>query len=156
MLGMLLPAWVKPAAIASCLALAALWAWSWHTGRIDEAVKAVHAEYTAAALVQVQAAAETTRILRRAADKIQGENNAEIQNQRARTAELIASLRNRADRPEPDAGDSSPARNCTGAGLYRPDAEFLVWFAGEAARVKAERDSCEAQYGEVKSRLNAL
>lgn len=74
----------------------------------------------------------------------------------ARRADALArELRSRPERPTGDAaasaastGRSDPATStaCTGASLYRSDAQFLVGEAARADRILAERDACFDKY----------
>jgi hypothetical protein len=62
----------------------------------------------------------------------------------------ISSLRNRPVRPATVAS-TQPA--CTGAGLYRDDAEFLARLASDADQVKIERDYYYGQYESARKLL---
>lgn len=62
----------------------------------------------------------------------------------------INSLRNRTVRPATVAS-AQPA--CTGAGLYRDDAEFLARLASDADQVKIERDYYYGQYESARKLL---
>jgi hypothetical protein len=150
---LIIPAWVKPAILAAVVAVAGVAVWRWHHGAIDDAVTAVRAEYTAKALEAANKAAETSRTLQAEADKTQGEKDAKLKIQSARIAALSASLRNRPERPSGNANNPSTASNCTGSGLYRPDGEFLTWYAGEAGRVSAELADCQARYNQVRDKF---
>lgn len=74
--------------------------------------------------------------------------------------EYAADLERLRDRPETRAGDggvpegAAAGVGCTGAGLSRRDAEFLVGLAADAARAQAALDQCRAQYAEVERALN--
>lgn len=66
--------------------------------------------------------------------------------------ELADSLRKRPDRPsEPGlpapAGDRDAAPGCTGAELYRGDAQFLVGLAARADTLRLQLAACQAAYG---------
>ncbi len=64
------------------------------------------------------------------------------------------------DRPEaradfggvPGAADSGAG--CTGAGLARPDGEFLVRYAASAARLQSALNACVTAYDEVRRQVN--
>jgi hypothetical protein len=68
---------------------------------------------------------------------------------RRRAAALADSLRNR---PDPPAGGGDVPTvaagdlGCTGAGLYRPHAGFLVGEAARANQLRAELAECRAKY----------
>lgn len=66
----------------------------------------------------------------------------------ATVARLVGELRNRPERP---AGGAVPAGGadpvaCTGAQLYRPDAEFLVWESARANQLRIDLADCQARY----------
>lgn len=74
------------------------------------------------------------------------------------SAALISSLRNRATRAEASKAGSNPIAatesTCSGVGLYRDDAEFLVGFAQHAAEVQVERDYYYEQYEYARNLLS--
>jgi hypothetical protein len=150
---LIIPVWLKPAILAAVVAVAGIAVWRWHHGAIDDAVTAVRAEYTAKALEAANKAAETGRALQAEADKTQGEKDAQIKIQSARIAALSASLRNRPERPSGNTNNPAVAASCTGAGLYRPDGEFLTWYASEAARIGADLAECQARYNQVRDKF---
>ena len=69
----------------------------------------------------------------------------QIRSINARLGAALRELRNRPERPAVVPESAGTCRSGTGAGLYRPDAEFLAGLAASAARVAAERDACYAQ-----------
>ena len=81
-----------------------------------------------------------------AADQIALAKDAKVRTLNTQLANALASLRKRADRPAAASSvptSAAPATSCTGAELYRPDAEFLI---GEAARAdKLRLDLIECQ-----------
>jgi hypothetical protein len=86
------------------------------------------------------------------ADQLRKEKDAEIRNVNARATALSNSMRNRTDRPAEGSGTSQTANaskdgsSGTGAGLYRPDAEFLVGEAARGNKLRAELKACYTQY----------
>lgn len=73
-------------------------------------------------------------------------------------------LRNRPPRPtgfQPGgvpasvAGTAGEVGGCTGAGLYRDDAEFLARQAHLAQLIRAERNTCYRLYNEAREKLSA-
>lgn len=76
-------------------------------------------------------------------------------------AEYAADLDRLRDRPEARAGASGVPEGanagvgCTGAGLSRPDSEFLVWLGSEAARTQSTLNACLAAYEGVRLQLNS-
>lgn len=58
--------------------------------------------------------------------------------------------------PAPQAPEGArPAVGCTGAGLARPDAEFLVGFAADAARTTEALKTCLDSYKQVQRTINS-
>ena len=65
-----------------------------------------------------------------------------------RVNNLIGELRNRPERPAsgvPESTSAEPAK-CTGQGLYRDDAEFLVRLAQDADATREALSQCKAAY----------
>jgi hypothetical protein len=75
-------------------------------------------------------------------------------------AQYSADLDGLRDRPEaradfggvPEGADAGIG--CTGLGLSRPDAEFLVWVGREASRTQAALRACVTAYEEVRRQVN--
>jgi vacuolar-type H+-ATPase catalytic subunit A/Vma1 len=139
--------WLVYAGIA-----AALWAGhAYVAGRaLDAREQAVVKRYTDAKRDAALAAMRVGERLQESANKLQEAQNAKTETDRLRIAALTASLRNRAARPATMPADTSPAKNCTGARLYRDDGQFLAWYASEASRTARALERCEAQYNEVR------
>jgi len=80
-------------------------------------------------------------------DKIRALNTA--------VASVLASLHDRPDRPAagstPDAATAQSS--CTGASLYRPDAEFLIREAGRADVIRLDLLQCQSAYAAAQSTL---
>lgn len=106
---------------------------------------------------QQSQAREREHQLQLRADQKLKEKDREIAAVSRRAAALADSLR---DRPEarlaptelPQAAGA--AAGCTGAGLARPDAEFLVGFAADAARLQLALDQCRAGYQAARDSLD--
>ena len=86
------------------------------------------------------------------ADKTLQEKDHALRDSNARATALVNSVRNRTDRPTEGSGTSQTAdatkdgSSGTGAGLYRPDAEFLIGEAARGNKLRAELKACYAQY----------
>jgi hypothetical protein len=81
------------------------------------------------------------------ADKIQKEKLNAVKTANAKYNALIDSLRNRPETRAdgmPEGADN--AVGCTGAGLARPDAEFLAGYSADAAKLQAAYNSCRQAY----------
>lgn len=103
-------------------------------------------------------AQQTEHALNDQADIIRKDSHDAIKNLDGRVADLLGQLRRtRADRPVAQSGQPAEASgsvaSCTGAGLYRPDGEFLVGIAASAAQVGIERDECRALYNAARIAL---
>ena len=117
----------------------------WDQQRIADASATVQAALQARAREQA---------LQSTADKIRQEKTREIRHLSAARDAALRELRNRDERPAvggdaPAAADpagAGPAASCTGAQLYRSDAEFLVWEAARADEVRAHLSECRAAY----------
>lgn len=108
---------------------------------------------------QQAAARERERNLQLQADQRLKEKDREIAAVARRHAALADSLRNRpearAATPDVPQAAGAPAVGCTGTGLARPDAEFLVGFAADAARLQLALRQCRAGYQAAKDSLDA-
>ena len=106
---------------------------------------------------ETQRVIETERKLRAQIDA----NRRGYEREKARiAANYNAAIDSLRDRPTARAGDAgvpegtSAGVGCTGAGLSGPDAEFLVWYASEAARAQAALEACVAAYKRVEEAVN--
>lgn len=86
-----------------------------------------------------------------AADK---DKNEAIKKNTASLQSVIDSLRKRQSRPANVSNNTSAGSTCTGAQLYREDAEFLAREAARADSVIIERDYYYGQYESVRKLLN--
>jgi hypothetical protein len=117
----------------------------WNQQRIADAAANVQAAIQARAREQA---------LQSTADKIRQEKTREIRHLSAARDAALRELRNRDERPagnvqlaaNDQAAGTGPAASCTGAQLYRSDAEFLVWEAARADEVRVHLGECRAAY----------
>ena len=127
--------------------------------------KNIHAEWTADKLQQAQASAQVlAAAARKTADlQIQAETNRKAKNAQiaALNDDLSAALDRLQDRPArggpgdvPGDTGTGPAPGCTGAQLYRGDAQFLARFAGRAERLRAELVECQAAHSAAREALS--
>lgn len=114
--------------------------------------QAIHKTYTDAALAASVTMFRKSERLHEVANTLQETQNEQLETSRRTIASLRERLRHRPERPTVTImpSDTSPTQNCTGAGLYRGDGEFLAWYATEAARIAAALQRCEAQYEQVR------
>lgn len=121
----------------------------WAESRLDEAKQSLRlTEKTIEKNVALQAAA----------DQLQRDKNAKIATLNARLADALEQLRDRPRRPGesdlPKSAGAGPNPGCTGAGLYREDAETFIREAARANRLLADLIQCQAQYNKVRDSLN--
>lgn len=127
--------------------------------------KAVHEEHEAVvktyedqvAVAQAgKLAAESRLVLQKTQADL--EKQSEIKNLDTQYSTLVSSLRKRATRAEASqAGSSAIAGtigSCTGAQLYRDDAEFLAGYAQQAEGVRIERDYYYGRYEAARKLLS--
>ena len=74
----------------------------------------------------------------------------------ARYERTIAGLRQRPEARAPTGVPEGAAAGvgCTGAGLARPDGEFLARYAADAARLQADLQTCVNAYNSVRRQVN--
>ena len=114
------------------------------------------------AMAQAQAAEVNAARLRE--QELQAQITAQQRSHRNEVARInrahAAALDGLRDRPEARAGDggvpegAAAGVGCTGAGLSRPDSEFLIWIGREAARTQAALNACVTAYDEVRRAVN--
>ena len=108
------------------------------------------------AKTQADAVVKTTQ-LQAAADKARKEKTDAITHLRAQHAADLERLRQRPERPAnlPQApGDGQAAAGCTGAQLYREDAELAVRESLRAETIRIELMACYAQYDRARTEVN--
>lgn len=141
---------------AGVLAVAALGAGLFGYTQGAKSVRAEwDAERAATAHAQTQQRAEALareRTLQANADRLRKEVTHERNRLAAVQRELADSLHDRADRPgdggvPTPTGDRDAAPGCTGAELYRADAQFLVGLATRADAIRLQLAQCQAAYG---------
>ena len=172
--------WLKYLAVAIAV-LAAVWAWNrWLDGRDEAAFKRgytagqteVQGRWDTERGQQMEDQAKRERAARatETALRTQIDRNRKASDEKLRTIVAardrdLEQLRNRPARPpDPEPGgavpanpgaDGTPAAGCTGAGLYRPDGEFLVREAARAVEVTEHLRACYAHVDEIERRVNA-
>lgn len=103
------------------------------------------------AKAQAEAAAKTAR-LQTAVDTARKEKAHEVSRITAQRDNDLERLRQRPERPAATASsDAGVGPGCTGAGLARPDAEFLVRYAADAAQLQATLNECRTAYESARS-----
>ena len=111
----------------------------------DKEKAAQYAEYAKGQ----EAARQKEQELQANADRLRQEKDREIRDLNARATALNNSLQHRPTRTTEANSLSDSSKSCSGASgkeLARGDAEFLVWYATEAARLQADLNQCVRQY----------
>jgi hypothetical protein len=112
---------------------------------------------TEAMNAELQRARQREDALKTLTTRLSEDHRREKNRIRTEHAAIVDSLRNR---PETRAGDGGVPQGadagvgCTGAGLARPDAAFLVGYAADAARLQSALNACRAAYAEVEREIN--
>lgn len=111
----------------------------------DKEKAAQYAEYAKAQ----EEARKKEQELQANADRLRQEKDREIRDLNARATALNNSLQHRPTRTSEAGSVSDTSKSCSGASgkeLARGDAEFLVRYASEAARLQADLNQCVRQY----------
>lgn len=109
----------------------------------------VQTEWDKVVAEQTIKAVEVERHLQRKMDLAVEDKNREIARIKRNHASLVAGLQHRTERPADLPTSSEVAQDCSGAGLYRQDAEFLAGEASRADQYAIELLACYRAYDEV-------
>jgi hypothetical protein len=117
------------------------------------------AEFTEQAFKATTEARKREADLQTSADTIRKDKDDAIQTLRVAYAADLERLRQRPDRPSTPglpatASDGAPEPGCTGAQLYRPDAEFSLGESVRAETIRTELKACYAQYDRARAEVN--
>jgi hypothetical protein len=154
-------------AIATTTLLAGT-AWYSYSKGVQSGTSAIQTKWDAERLAVAQAvAAELERVrtveqtLRTNLTKQRKEHRYEMDRLSIQYESALGRLSDRPDRPDDSADvpeDSNagavPANGCTGAELFRPDAEFLTREAHRADQLRAALKACIAHSTEIERELN--
>jgi hypothetical protein len=150
-----MPVWVRWAIIAALFLATLLFGYvkGHEADHKDWMVdKAKQQEQTTALILSTNA---KTVALQHAKDTDEGELRAEKDRIANDLAIALDSLHSRDARPIDLPATAGAHAVCTGAGLYREDAEFLSREAAAAKSIAKERDDCAALYDSGKAALEA-
>lgn len=146
------------------LALAALLGWSHLTAyqagrdRVQARWDVAKASETMQRASDLEQALATQRGLQAQIDTLRKDARNEVARINRNHALALDGLRNRPEARATDSAGVPPAAGtgvgCTGQGLARPDAGFLVGYAADAARLQSALDQCRAWYQAAKERLD--
>lgn len=153
--------WIAAAAIAA--ALAGVYFWVHHDGVVIGRNE-VQTKWDARELKLAKDAADLVaanevkvKKLQETADENERKSKEAFNTLMDHSDRLAASLRNRPNRPSSRSGMPAPTSTCvaaTGAQLARPDAEFLVRYAMDAARTRIAAEHCQAAYNNARALIN--
>lgn len=133
-------------------------------GRVQQAWDRSDNELMQMRVKRVENNRKTERALQAKADNEREATDAEKKRLAAERDAALLQLRNRPTRPgqlgpgqlPPAADTATEVRGCTGAELYRDDAEFLTRKAHTAQLIRIDRDACYRLYNEAREKLNAM
>ena len=143
------------------LAIAALIAgacWWGYTTVFDRGAESIQAKRDADKFQAIQEtvivqanALQITKNLTASMEAQRSQTNEQLDSLNNHLADALNGLRNRPDRPSKSNLPSNPpdtksTTGCTGAGLYRPDGEFLSRYANDTARLQLELKACYTNY----------
>lgn len=142
-----------------------LFGWTHQRGHVKGA-QSVQQQWDKERALVAQARTEAEAAARRkerdlwaAVEKLKQEKDSEAKHLAARFQRVIDGLRHRPERPAPadhlpaTAGVVVAAAACTGAQLYRPDAEFLARESERADQLRIALKECQASYNEARQKL---
>lgn len=119
---------------------------------VKAAKEQIEAVYTSKLLQASETARKKEHELQEQSDKLRMEKDDDINNLNVRLNNALAELRKRPSRPSVITETTYIRESCTGAELYREDAEFLTREAYRAERVLAERDYYYQQYESIRNK----
>lgn len=158
---MIYPSWPRVALNIGVMLAIVGGLWFVHSDGFDRGAASVQAKWDAetirlkeAARKAEQDARDREAQLQTEADRLLKESQNENARLIARNRDLALSLRNREARPAgggpmPEGSGVKPSR-CTGSGLYRDDAEFLVGLARDADQTRNALNQCVEQYNSLR------
>lgn len=151
----LVPGWLWALIVAGALAHGQVLTWQRDSARRELAELRADAETQEAMRREVARVAATARAAsqttyRAEMARITQETAHEITDLERRVAELTGELRQRPERPAAGGAGlpkgAAGAVACTGAGLYRTDAAFLVGEAARGDRLRIQLAECQRRY----------
>ena len=115
---------------------------------VKDGEQVIRAEWDTEKATIITAQREKEAALQASMDKLRMEKNNELARLNTTVRNLTASLRNRPERPAVPASASAGdgATGCTGAGLYKPDGQFLVGESSRADQLRLALKACQDAY----------
>jgi LPS O-antigen subunit length determinant protein (WzzB/FepE family) len=133
--------------------------WTANGWRLNTKVANIEATYAKAFADAKEQSLQKQTAMQEQADKLRREKDVQIQRIRGSLNIALNSLRNRPSASEQRNTDSSgngqAALGCTGAELYRENAEDLIGEAARADTIREGLNSCYQQYDSIREVLNS-
>lgn len=140
--------------------------WKAQDWRFASKIATIQAEYAktreelaARAQIAEVKARQTEHDAQVAADMEREKSREKVNSINRQLASALDGLRNRPERTPPSTRGEVPGATCTctglsGAELARGDAEFLVRYSSDAAKLSAAVEQCQVQYEQVRALLS--
>lgn len=119
----------------------------------NQAIQEMQEVYEAAILIERSRARQTELLLRDISEQDLERKNDKIKKLSADLGVAVGKLQHRTSRSSSDSSASGDSISCSGAQLYREDAEFLTREAFRAEGVLTERDYYYEQYEKARRAL---
>lgn len=131
--------------------------WQVNGWRLEARIANIEATYAKAFADAKQKSAEQQAKLQTSADKLRKEYNEKLSSVQRSLDTALNSLRNRPSLSEQRAGSNSSngqtSPGCTGAELYRENAEDLIREAARADKIREGLSMCYQQYDSIRNIL---
>jgi len=136
------------------LAVGLIVGWKANGWRLEARIADLQASYALAYAKAQKAARDKETALVDELVTIRKSKDDQIKNISSRLAATLNSLRDRPERPASGLPQNSTVGGvCTGAGLARPDGEFLAGYAADAARLQSAYETCVRSYNAARKAL---
>lgn len=129
--------------------------WMVNGWRLNAKIEQIKKEQVQALLTAESNARKTEQELVGQAQQEKERKDAELKVVGNKLSAALSELRKRPERVSkvPTVTPTGPAESCTGAELYRQDAEFLIREAARADEVVIQLMQCQAQYNAARNEL---
>jgi hypothetical protein len=141
------------AAIGGLIAALAVGIHHYDAGQRAIGAADIQKRWDAAEKLRAENEAKATKQLQTTIDAQRSQTNAQITTLNTSLASAIAGLRDRPTRPDVP-NPTSSGTGCTGAQLFRGDAEFLAGEAARADRLQVRLDACYSAYDKAREAVN--
>jgi hypothetical protein len=133
--------------------------WTINGWRLNSKIANIESTYAKAFANAKEQSLKKQKSLQEQADKIRKEQNEKLQTVQRSLSIALNSLRQRPSfkehRDSISAGNGQAAPGCTGAELYRENAEDLIREAARADTIREGLTSCYSQYDSIREILNS-